>query len=285
MTLHTWNQAFTDAFTHFWSKLAGFLPNFIATLFIVFIGLYLTRLTGVWLGKLLHSLGTDKLCDRIGISSAMRTAGFTQSPSTALAGLIRIFLILLIILSAAETLGLHRVSAVVDQFVLYLPKILGAIIVLIGGMFVGHHIRKSVASAMGHLGVDYGKAISQVVYGIVLVITFSLAIGQLEIKTQLFDLFFGILVACIGLATALSLGLGARDISSHLVSGVYLREQLMAGDFIIFDDVKGTVIAVGSINTVIEKEDQSLVRIPNSMLVHKRFETHNDYDDETPNKP
>lgn len=273
MNLDAWTQAFTDALSNFWTKIAAFLPNFIATFAIVLIGLYLTRVMSGWLGKVLGKIGMDRLCDKIGVTAALKTMGFSKTPSEALSVLVRLFLTLLIVLTAAETLGLDRVSSVVDQFVLYLPKMFGAIVVVIGGMFVGHHLRKSVGRAMKHLGVDYGKAVAQIVYGIVLIITFSLAVGQLEIQTQMFDLFFGIVIATVGLAAALSLGLGAREISSHLVAGVYLREQLLPGDQINASGSQGMIIAVGSVNTIIERDDASQIRIPNAVLLQSVFVT------------
>ena len=107
---------------------------------------------------------------------------------------------------------------------------------------------------MKHMGVDYAKAISQVVYGVVLLITASLAINQLEIATGLFDVFFGIVLGSIGLAVAISFGLGTREVSSQLISGIYLREQLIPGETIKVEDNEGII------NDIIEQIAQAILR-------------------------
>ncbi len=273
MNIDAWTNAFSIALTNFLTKIADFLPNFLATLIIVVAGLYCTRLAGAWFSKGLAALGVDKLCDEVGIGTVLRGAGFQRPPSYVLGILLRIFLVLLIILSAAETLGLEKVSAVIDQFVSYLPKVAGAVLIILGGVFIGHHFRVSVRNAMEHLGVDYGNAVAQMVQAIVLIITFSLAISQLDIDTKMFDLFFAIIIAAVGLGAALSLGLGARGVSGHLIAGVYLREQLTPGDTIEYDGTSGIIITVGSINTIIERKDESHFRIPNNELMNKTFAT------------
>lgn len=279
MTLDSWAQAFTQALSNFWNKIAAFLPNFIATLVIVIVGLIIARLIGRGVAIGLTKMGTDKLCERIGVVNLMRTAGVEAAPSVAIAGLIKLFLILLIVLSAAETLGLERISAVVDQIVLYLPKMLGAIAVVMGGMFIGHHVQRGVGRTMKHFGVDYAKAVSQVVYGIVLLITASLAINQLDISTGLFDLFFAIVLSTVGLAVAISFGLGAKGVASQLISGVYLREQILPGEWIVYQGEEGVVLAVGSVNTLIQVGEQ-VKRIPNAELIQSQFSTRNDIEDE-----
>ncbi|PHS01944.1 MAG: hypothetical protein COA68_00575 [Oceanobacter sp.] len=275
MTLESWSYPLTEAAVNMWEKIAGFMPRVIMTLIVVLVCLALIRVLGKALVVALQKLGFDKLCDSIGLASGMKAAGMSMTPAQALVGLIRAFLILLVILSAAETLGLERVSAVVDDFVLYLPKMLGAVAVIVGGMFIGHHLKRSIDHAMKHMGVDYAKAISQVVYGVVLLITASLAINQLEIATGLFDVFFGIVLGSIGLAVAISFGLGTREVSSQLISGVYLREQLIPGETIKVEDNEGIILAVGTVNTLVQVGEE-IHRIPNAQLIKTSFSTRSD---------
>lgn len=275
MNLEHWTQPLLDAGMNFWSKIAAFMPKLIVTIVVVLVCLAVIRLLSKALVVMLRKLGFDGLCQRIGLSKGMATAGMTLTPSEALVGVVRLFLILLIILSAAETLGLERISSVVDDFVLYLPKMLGAIAVVVGGMFIGHHLKRSVDHAMKHMGVDYSRAVAQVVYGITLLITASLAINQLEIATDLFDLFFAIVLGSVGLAVAISFGLGTREVSSQMISGVYLREQLIPGETLVLDGEEGTVLAVGTVNTLIQVGDE-IRRIPNARLIKTSFSTRTD---------
>lgn len=278
MNLDAWAQALTTALENFWGKIAAFAPNLLAVLAIVLIGLWVVRLVGKAVALTLRKLGTDSLFEKIGLSSWLETAGVQVPPSEALAVLVRVFLAFLILLSAAETLGLERVSSVMDEFVVYLPKLFGAVIVVVVGMFLAHHFKRSVERTLDHLGVDYARTVSQVVYGVTLLITASIAINQLQIATDLFDLLFAIVLASVGLAVAISFGLGARNISEQLISGVYIREQLTPGETLIVNGETGTVLAVGNVNTLIQV-GSDLRRIPNALLLQTVFTIRNDEPD------
>jgi len=126
-----------------------------------------------------------------------------------------------------------------------------------------------------HLGVDYARTVSQVVYGVTLLITASIAINQLQIATDLFDLLFAIVLASVGLAVAISFGLGARNISEQLISGVYIREPLTPGETLVVNGETGTVLAFGNVNTLIHV-GSDLRRIPNAVLLETVFPLRND---------
>ena len=74
-----------------------------------------------------------------------------------------------------------------------------------------------------------------------------------------------------GAAIALSLGLGTRDISKNIVSGVYVRELVRQGSTIEFDGLGGKVASVSSVGVSIDQEDGTQIVIPSSILIEKAF--------------
>ena len=69
----------------------------------------------------------------------------------------------------------------------------------------------------------------------------------------------------------ISLGLGTRSVSNNIISGVYVREQLQPGDEVTVDGFKGTVVAVGTVNTILENEQGECLSVPNHQLVNGSF--------------
>ena len=86
------------------------------------------------------------------------------------------------------------------------------------------------------------------------------------------------MLASVGLAVAISFGLGARNISEQLISGVYIREQLTPGETLVVNGETGTVLAVGNVNTLIQV-GSDLRRIPNAVLLQTVFTIRNDEPD------
>ena len=99
------------------------------------------------------------------------------------------------------------------------------------------------------------------------VIAGALAIGQLEVETQLLTIVIGVLVTAAGIAAALAFGLGAREVAGNLLAGAYLRDTYPVGTHIATGECEGTVKSVDALGTVLAVGDDSEVVVPNMTLV------------------
>lgn len=271
MNISAWTQSFSNALSRFWTEIAGFLPNLIATILVVVIGLYVSKFVTKWIAKFVEKIGFDKLCKKLDIDKGLQALGFKATPSRLTGAILHIFFVLIILVAAADTLGLERFSAILDEFVLYLPKIFGAMLITLVGLFIAAKGKAQVETSLENFGVEYGSSVGRVLQVLVLFITFSLVVGQLELETELLNTIFTVLIASLGVALALALGLGTKSIANSIVSGIYAREQLLPGDEIKFEDFVGNVVMVSTVNTLIENKDGEQLSIPNQELLTKKF--------------
>lgn len=93
-----------------------------------------------------------------------------------------------------------------------------------------------------------------------------LALGSLGINTSILVTVLTIGVAAFGLAFGLSLGLGARNLVTGILSSYYVCERFLVGRTIRFGDVSGEVSEIGSLNTVVTTNAETVV-IPNATLI------------------
>jgi small-conductance mechanosensitive channel len=271
MNIDIWTQSFGNALTRFWTEIAGFLPNLIATIIFIFIGLFLSKFVTKWFAKVIEKVGFNTLCDMLGIERGLKTLGFKLSPSTLVGRILYLFFVLIILVAGAETLGLDRLSSLLDEFVLYLPKLVGAMVITVIGLFIAKAVKKQVEASFENMGIEFGDAAAKMLQMLVIFITFSLVVGQLQLETELLNTIFTVLIASMGVALALALGLGTKAIANSIVSGIYAREQLLPGDEIEFDGFIGNVIQVSTVNTIIENKDGLQMSIPNQDLLIKTY--------------
>ncbi len=266
-TVQALQQTFLDPMTALWTKVAAFTPNLIAAIAMIVIGYFVAKFVGAIISKLLNKIGLNRLSDTVGTNRALKQAGVDKTASDIL-GLIVFWLIMLtFILSAADALGLPRVSATIDDFVLYLPKVIAAVIVLMLGLFVAHFVRTSVRSAAEGMNLDYAKPLASTVYGLLVVIVASLAVEQLDIEVTLFNYVVSIVLIAVSAALALSLGLGTRDIAGNIVAGIYARDLFKAGDKVEYGDIEGTIVEVGTTKTTIRSGTSSAITVCNRNLI------------------
>lgn len=268
-------QSFLDPML-FWGKFASFLPSLLAAIVLLVIGHFLGKLLAYVISRLLAKVGLDRISEKAGLGSAVGGSGIVASPSLIFGKIIYWLIFLTFIISAADTLGLDRVSSTIDDFVLYLPKVIGAMLVAIVGLFVATLVRTALEAALASINLGYERAVGGLVYGIIVVVVLSLAVGQLEIETQLLNQVISILLLAAAAAVALALGLGTRDVAGNIVAGVYARELYQPGATIRFGDVSGTVIEVGSTNVVIRIGPDKTLTVPNRYLLEKQVEVSTD---------
>jgi small-conductance mechanosensitive channel len=271
MNIDIWTQSFGNALTRFWTEIAGFLPNLIATIIFIFIGLFLSKFVTKWFAKVIEKVGFNTLCDMLGIERGLKTLGFKLSPSSLVGRILYLFFVLIILVAGAETLGLDRLSSLLDEFVLYLPKLVGAVVITVIGLFIAKAVKKQVEASFENMGIEFGDAAAKILQMLVIFITFSLVVGQLQLETELLNTIFTVLIASMGVALALALGLGTKAIANSIVSGIYAREQLLPGDEIEFDGFIGNVIQVSTVNTILENKDGLQMSIPNQDLLTKTY--------------
>ncbi|TWI53485.1 putative transporter (transmembrane protein) [Pseudomonas duriflava] len=273
MEFDIWTQSLLSAMTTLWSKVAGFIPNLFGALLVVLLGFFIAKLLDTLLSKILARFGLDRLMTGTGLTKMLTRVGVKVPVSTLIGRIVYWFVLLVFLVSAAESLGLQRVSSALDVLALYLPKVFGAALVLVVGVLLAQLVNGVVHGAAESVGLDYSAGLGRVAQALVIVISISVAIGQLEIKTELLNTVIGIVLASLGLAVALALGLGSRDLASQILAGIYVREIFEVGQSIQFDEIEGVIEEIGTVKTWLLTSADELVSIPNKRLLDHRVKT------------
>ena len=270
MEFDIWTQSLLSAMSTLWSKLAGFIPNLLGALVVALLGFIVAKLLDALFSKLLAKIGLDRLMAGAGLTRLLERAGVHAPVSTLVGKIIYWFVLLVFLVSAAESLGLQRVSATLDLFALYLPKVFGAALVLLAGVLLAQLAGRLVRGAADGVGLEYGSSLGRIAQGLVIIISISVAIGQLEVKTDLLNIVIAIVLASVGLALALALGLGSREVVGQIIAGIYLRELYEVGQQIRVGDVEGVIEEIGTVKTILLTDDGELVTLCNRLLLARR---------------
>lgn len=267
MELDPWTQSLVTAMTALWTKIAVFIPNLFVALILVLLGFVVAKLLDTLLSKLLGKVGLDRLMAGTGLTKLLSRAGIQVPVSTLIGKIVYWFVLLIFLVSAAESLGLERVSGALDALAHYLPKVFGAALVLLAGVLLAQLVSGLVRGAAEGVGLDYANGLGRIAQGLVIIISISVAIGQLEVKTDLLNNVIAIVLISVGLAVALALGLGSRDIAGQILAGIYVRELYEVGQEVKIGEVEGQIEEIGTVKTTILTGSGELVSLANRMLL------------------
>jgi len=104
----------------------------------------------------------------------------------------------------------------------------------------------------------------------VIIISISVAISQLEVKTDLLNHVIVIGLITVGLAVALAMGLGSREIAGQILAGIYVRELYQVGQQVRIGEVEGHIEEIGTVKTTLLTDDGELVSLSNRELLEQR---------------
>ena len=269
MELNVWTQSLVAAMTALWTKIANFIPNLFGALVVVLLGFVVAKLLDALLSKLLAKLGLDRLMGGTGLTKILARVGIQVPISTLIGKIVYWFVLLVFLVSAAQSLGLDRVSSALDLLTVYLPKVFGALLVLLAGVVLAQVLNGLVRGAAESVGFDYAGGLGRVTQGLVIIISISVAISQLEVKTDLLNHVIVIVLITVGLAIALAMGLGSREIAGQILAGIYVRELYQVGQEVRIGEVEGQIEEIGTVKTTLLTDEGELVSISNRILLEQ----------------
>ena len=273
MELDLWTQSLVTAMTALWTKVANFIPNLFGALVVVLLGFVVAKLLDTLLSKLLAKFGLDRLMAGTGMTKMLSRGGIQVPISTLIGKIVYWFVLLIFLVSAAESLGLERVSATLDMLALYLPKVFGAALVLLAGVMLAQLVNGLVRGAAEGIGLEYAAGVGRIAQGLVIIIAISVAISQLEVKTDLLNHVIVIGLITVGLAIALAMGLGSREIAGQILAGIYVRELYQVGQQVRIGEVEGQIEEIGTVKTTVLTDDGELVSLANRSLLEQRVDS------------
>lgn len=270
MEFDPWTQSLLSAMSSLWASVAAFIPRLFGALVVVLLGFVVAKLLDTLLSKVLAKVGLDRLMAGTGLTKLLGRAGIRIPVSALIGKVVYWFVLLIFLVSAAESLGLERVSATLDMLALYVPKVLGAALILLAGVLLAQLLSGLVRGAAESVGLDYANGLARMAQGLVIIISISVAIGQLEVKTELLNYVIAIVLITVGLAVALAFGLGSRELVSQILAGIYVRELYEVGQRVRLADIEGRIEEIGTVKTLLLTDDGELTSVANRVLLEQR---------------
>lgn len=275
--METMNQTLawmTDPLVALYQRLATLAPNLVGALVLLVAGYVLGKIVSALVRKALARVGADRLAERSGLADFTRQWGMERPLSAVVGSIAFAFVLLAFAVSAADALGLAAAGQAVAQVMLFLPKFAAAVAVLVLGLMAASWLSGLVRRAADNAGVEYAPTLSRMTMGVLAALVVLMAVDQLDIRIALLQEVIGIALAAMGVAVAISLGLGTRSLSGEIVSGVYVRDLLKEGDRIDWNGKIATVREVGTIKTLLALDDGRELSVANSRLAADEVVVH-----------
>jgi hypothetical protein len=201
----------------FLARVAALVPRFVVALLILLLGWVLAKFIRLLIFRFLLTVRFDVASEKAGIDDTLVRADIRQSPAELLATLVHWLVLLVVFMTAVHTVGLTALSGVLNQVLLYVPKVIAAVVVLILGLFFASFLAGVVKTAAANAGLAESDALAHLTRYAIVAFTIAVTLEELGIAPALVRSAFVILFGAVALALALAFGLGCRDLAREWV--------------------------------------------------------------------
>lgn len=212
-----WSQveeSLRESMGRVFTKIAMLLPGILAFIVALLIFIAIGWLFALIARQLLLAVKFD---ERIGRgTNAISEWSPTYTPTLLVTRIVFWGFVIIGVLLGLSAFEAGSTEFGISAYVLpYVPRIVGAAIVLLIGNVVARFLSRSVLITSVNLNLSYARLLATGVKWLVLVLTAAMVLDHLSIGGEIVDLAFGILFGGIVLALSLAVGLGSRDLISR----------------------------------------------------------------------
>ena len=241
----------------------GFISFVIISWIIIKVFLFLVR-------KALAKTKVDEWSKKLRKTEIFGNSTINIVLTNVILAVLKWFLIFVFVMVGAEMFGLNVVSDGIKSFFAYLPRLLTALGIFVGGAYLGTVVKKAIQTMFKSIEVSGGNLVGSIAFYLIVVFLSITALDQAGVDTSIIKSNLTLLIGSILLAFTLAFGLGAKDAVTRLLFGYYSRKNIEIGEKIIVNDVEGVVIAIDNICITINTIEGKII-LPIKDLVDSKI--------------
>ena len=193
------------------------LPRIFAFGVILILGWILSAILAKATQGILRTVKFDELAEKAGFAKFVRGAGLKTDAAGFLGLIVKWFVRVLALVVAFDALGLPAVSAVLREFLLWLPNLVVALVVLVVGGLLANAAATLARGASAEAGLKSSEVFANVARVLVWAFAIVVAVNQIGIASTLVNTLFMAVVGSAALAAALAFGLGGRETAGEMI--------------------------------------------------------------------
>jgi len=210
-----------DPLVTLWNSFVSVLPGLLAAIIILIVGYFVAFLIGHALKLLLEKLGLNRWV----YSSALSKAIGHTNVAAFLGEILKWYIFIIFFQVAVDLLQLGTLSDLLKSFVLWLPNVIAAVVILLAGVALALYVEIKIREHTKMKGMRFVAGLAKIV---VLLLVAMIALKQIGIDITILENTFLVIVATLGLGIAIAIGLGFGAAFKGIAPGVIkgIRKEL-----------------------------------------------------------
>jgi hypothetical protein len=201
----------------FLQQIAALLPRLTLAFAVLLVGWLAAKAVRFAVERALRAVNFHVLTERAGTDNFLQQGGL-RGDTTTLFGLFAYWLVMLAALIIAfNGLGVTYITDLLQRLVLFSPKILVAMLVIIFGSYFARFVGSAVHTYCVGAKVADADVLSRLARYLIMTFVVMIALSQIEVGGDIVQKTFLIILGGLMLALALAFGLGGKNWAAALL--------------------------------------------------------------------
>ena len=211
-------------------QIAGFLPKLALAIAVLIAGWLLAKFAMFATEKALRAVNFNVLTERAGLDGFLHQGG-VESDTTRILGLLIYWLVILAALIIGfNSMGLTYITGLLGQIVLFVPKVIVALLILAFGAYFARFVGNAVVTYCKNIAIQDAEVLGKLAQYAIMTFVVLIALDQVNVGGDIVRQSFLIILAGVVFALALAFGLGGKDAAAEIIDRWWPREKKNDGD-------------------------------------------------------
>lgn len=188
-------------------QVGAFLPHVLLAIAILVVGWLVAKAARFAIMRMLRAINLHVVTEKAGIDHFLKQGGGERDTVHFLGLLVYWLVLLAALMIASNSMGLTYVTDLIGHIVLFVPKVIVAVLVLAFGIYFARFVAGAVAAYCRSVGISDAALLGRLALYAIMVFVVLIALDQLGLGDIIRQTFL-ILISAIGLALALAFGIG-----------------------------------------------------------------------------
>jgi len=197
------NKNIENLFYDLWRTIISYLPNLFAGILLLLVGWVIGWFVKRFVIQLMVILRFEKLLSRFRWKNALSKADVRFAIYNIIGNTLFVIVFLIFLNAALTAMNLPVLSHLIEQSVLFIPKLLLALTILGVGWMIASRSSSAVVHALLKENIPNSSLIGRVVKFILIVFFFAIALTEIDIASQIVLIGFTVFMISLGVITVL----------------------------------------------------------------------------------
>ncbi len=194
-----------------------FLPRLALAAVVLIAGWLIAKAVRFAVVRGLRAINFNVLTERAGMDGFLKQGGIDTDTTDIFGVLVYWLVILAALLIAFNGLGLTYITDLLGKVMLFVPKIIVALLILAFGAYFARFVGNAVIAYCRNVGIRDAELLGSFAKYALVVFVVLIALDQMSVGGDIVRQSFLIILAGVVLALALAFGIGGRDWAASLL--------------------------------------------------------------------